>query len=190
MSSKEFGGKTVFITGAGSGIGFETALAFGKQGADIIATDINLAGLDELKLQVEALGVQCLTQILDVRDESAWATFASELESQGKTPDIIVNNAGLGYIKSFEDTTTSDWRMTLDVNILGVVFGCRTFLDSWKQHKIAGHLVNISSMAAYAPLPNMSAYAASKFAVEGFSSALAMELEESDIAATPICRTV
>lgn len=184
MAAKEFSGKTVFITGAGSGIGFEAALAFAKRGADIIATDIKLAGLDELKPQVEALGVQCLARILDVRDENAWATLATELVSQGKTPDIVVNNANLDYIKSFEDTTAANWRMTLDVNVLGVVFGCRTFLDFWKQHQTAAHLVNISSMAAYAPLPNMAAYAASKFAVEGFSSALAMELDDSDIAVT------
>lgn len=184
MSAKEFSGKIVFITGAGSGIGFEAALAFGKRGADIIATDIALAGLEELKPQVEALGVQCMVHILDVRDESAWVILASELDSQGKTPDIVVNNAGLGYIKPFEATTASDWRMTLDVNVLGVVFGCRSFLDTWKQRETAAHLVNLSSMAAYAPLPNMAAYAASKFAVEGFSSSLAMELDGTDIEVT------
>jgi len=186
MSEKAFNEKTVLITGAGSGIGFETALAFGKRGADIIATDINLAGLEELKPQVEALGVQCLIHILDVRDEHAWLSLANELELQGSTPDIVVNNAGLGYIKSFADTSASDWRMTLDVNVLGVVFGCRTFLDTWKQQKIAGHLVNISSMAAYTPLPNMAAYAASKFAVEGFSSALSMELDVDGISVSCI----
>ncbi len=176
MVIKEFSGNSVLITGAGSGIGFETALAFAGGGADIIATDINLAGLDELKPQVEASGVQCLTRILDVRDEDAWSALVSELESLDKIPDIVVNNAGLGYLKSFEDTSTSDWRMTLDVNILGVVFGCRAFLNIWKQRKTSGHLVNISSMAAYTPLPNMSAYAASKYAVEGLSEVLAMEL--------------
>ncbi len=184
MATKEFSGKIVFLTGAGSGIGYQTARAFAARGADILATDIEQTGLDDIQAEVEKLGRRCLTRILDVRDETAFTAIATELESLGTIPDIVVNNAGLGVIKSFADTSPSDWRLTLDVNVLGVVFGCRAFLEVWQRRGTVGHFVNVSSMASIVPMPNMAAYVASKYAVEGLSDSLAMELANTDIAVT------
>ncbi|MCP4378858.1 MAG: SDR family NAD(P)-dependent oxidoreductase [bacterium] len=184
MSNKDFSGKTVLITGAGSGIGYETALAFARNGANIIATDIDQAGLNRLRPQVEGTGCECLPLILDVANESAWHDLVRELESRSTIPDVVINNAGIGYVKSFEGTDMSEWRRTFDINVLGVVAGCRTFLNIWKQKRIAGHLVNMSSMAAFTPVPNMAAYAASKYAVEGLSTALSLELSDDAISVT------
>lgn len=180
--AKHFSGKTVFITGAGSGIGYQTALAFAEQGADIIATDMNLTGLEQLKPEVELLGAACELHILDVSDESAFEALATQLDENGPLPDIVINNAGLGIMASFLDTTMDDWRLTLDVNVYGVVLGSRLFSTIWKRRGVPGHLVNISSMAALAPPANLSAYVASKYAVDGLCEVLAMELQEFNIA--------
>ena len=123
----------MFITGAGSGIGYQTALVFAEGGADIIATDMNMAGLEELKPLIERLGRQCHIQRLDVTDEAAYSMLAGELESAGRIPDIVVNNAGLGIMSPFLQTTTADWQLTLNVNVMGVVYGCRLFAALWQQ---------------------------------------------------------
>lgn len=179
--NKRFSGKKVFITGAGSGIGYQTALAFAAEGASIIATDVDLAGLEQLKPEVELFHVTCHTHRLDVTDETAYEALASQLEADGVIPDIVVNNAGLGIMSPFLETTTAEWQLTLDVNVLGVALGCRLFAAIWQRLGMPGHLVNVSSMAAIAPPTNLSAYVASKYAVEGLSEVLAMEFMDSSI---------
>lgn len=179
--AKRFQGKNVFITGAGSGIGYETALAFAAEGADIIATDVNPSGLEQLATEVERLGVKCHSHSLNVTDETAFSALAETLDESGVVPDIVINNAGLGIVAPFLETSTDDWRLTLDVNVLGVALGCRLFSTIWKKRGMPGHLVNVSSMAAFMPPANLSAYGASKYAVEGLSEVLAMELEALNI---------
>jgi NAD(P)-dependent dehydrogenase (short-subunit alcohol dehydrogenase family) len=179
--STAFPGKKVFITGAGSGIGYQTALVFAEEGADIIATDVKLSGLERLKPEVEQLGRQCHIHSLDVTDEVAYQTLADRLDSSGLVPDIVINNAGVGLGGPFLQTTTADWQLILNVNVLGVVLGCRLFATIWQQRAMPGHLVNISSMAAIAPPTMLSAYVASKYAVQGLSEVLALEFQGSDI---------
>lgn len=176
-----FSGKKVFITGAGSGIGYQTALVFAERGADIIATDVNMAGLEQLEPEIEQLGRQCHTHLLDVANETAYQALVSQLEGADLIPDIVVNNAGLGIMSPFLQTTTADWQLTLDVNVMGVVFGCRLFAAVWQQRGMPGHLVNVASMASIAPPANLSAYVASKYAVEGLCEVLAMEFRDSSI---------
>jgi len=181
MAGKQFSRKTVFITGAGSGIGFEVALAFAREGAAVVATDVVQDGLDRLQPEVENLGVAFRQAILDVADEHAFDALAQELAADGALPDIVINNAGIGYMTSFAETTPEQWRRTLDINVLGVAWGSRVFLRRWLERGIAGHIVNVASGASVTPMPNMAAYAASKYAVEGLCEVLQMEL-----AGTPI----
>jgi NAD(P)-dependent dehydrogenase (short-subunit alcohol dehydrogenase family) len=179
--SNSFLGKKVFITGAGSGIGYQTALVFAEQGADVIATDMNMAGLEQLKPEVEKLGRQCYTHCLDVCDEAAYQALVEQLEASDLIPDIAVNNAGLGIMAPFLETTTAEWKLTMDVNVMGVALGCRLFASLWQRRGMPGHLVNVSSMASISPPANLSAYVASKYAVEGLSEVLAMEFQGSNI---------
>ena len=181
MAGDTIKGRTVFITGAGSGIGFEVALAFAREGAAIVATDVAQAGLDRLRPEVEKLGVAFRDALLDVSDEGAFEALAAQLAEEGQLPDIVVNNAGIGYMNPFLDTTPEQWRRTLDINVLGVAWGSRVFVRLWQERGIAGHLVNIASGASVTPMPNMAAYAASKYAVEGLCEVLQMELAETPI---------
>ena len=176
MAGDTIKGRTVFITGAASGIGFEVALAFAREGAAIVATDVVQAGLDNLRPEVEKLGVAFRDALLDVSDEAAFEALAAQLAEEGQLPDIVVNNAGIGYMNPFLDTTPEQWRRTLDINVLGVAWGSRVFVRLWQERGIAGHLVNIASGASVTPMPNMAAYAASQYAVEGLCEVLQMEL--------------
>jgi NAD(P)-dependent dehydrogenase (short-subunit alcohol dehydrogenase family) len=181
MSKHDFAGKSVFITGAGSGIGYAIALAFAAAGADIIATDVSQEGLDRLRPEVESLGVKCRLEILNVADEQAFQALADQLANDNSLPNIVINNAGIAYVDSFVNTTHEQWRRTLDVNVLGVVSGSRIFAQLWLAAGKPGHLVNIASGASVTPVPNMAAYAASKYAVEGLCEVMAMELDDSNI---------
>jgi NAD(P)-dependent dehydrogenase (short-subunit alcohol dehydrogenase family) len=181
MAKHDFMGKSVFITGAGSGIGYEVALAFAREGADIVATDVNQEGLDKLRPEVESLGVKYRSEILNVADEQAFQKLAEQLAGEGSLPDIVVNNAGIAFLDSFANTSSEQWRLTLDVNVLGVAWGSRIFINLWQQAGKPGHLVNIASGASVTPVPNMAAYAASKYAVEGLCEVIAMELAGSNI---------
>ncbi len=187
MSNYIIRSKRVFITGAASGIGYALALAFAREGADIVATDISSVGLDKLRPEVEALGVECRTEILDVADATAFDTLADKLVIANQLPDIVINNAGIGIGKSFMDTTKQDWDLLFNINVHGVINGCKIFTRLWLDRGIAGHLVNTCSSVAIAPTPNMAAYSASKAAAFALTEALAGELSETDIRVTAVC---
>lgn len=178
IDNTDFAGKTAFITGAGSGIGLELARSLIAIGAKVIATDINM---DSLNLVADELGSNCTVHQLDVSDEKAFNALARKLDTDDSLPDVVINNAGIAYLTSFTDTSSEYWQNTLNINVLGVVYGCRAFIPLWKKSGTAGHLVNISSVVSMAPMPLMSAYVASKYAVEGLSDVLAMELAGSNI---------
>jgi NAD(P)-dependent dehydrogenase (short-subunit alcohol dehydrogenase family) len=178
---KELEGKRVFITGAASGIGYEMALAFAREGADIIAADLQQEGLAELAPKIEAIGRKCRQVTLDVTDEAAYANLFSDLIADGEMPDIVINNAGIGVMGSFLETDNGLWKRVLDINVIGVVNGCRAFLTAIGESNKPGLLINVASAASLSPMPNMSAYAASKYAVEGLSEVLAMELADGQI---------
>ena len=102
-------------------------------------------------------------------------------------PDIVVNNAGIGHAGSFLDTPAEQWDRVLEVNLGGVVNGCRSFAKRLVERGTGGHVVNVSSMAAYAPLQAMNAYCTSKAAVYMFSDCLRAELDAAGIGLTTIC---
>ena len=102
-------------------------------------------------------------------------------------PDIVVNNAGIGVAGAFLDTPAEQFDKVLDVNLGGVVNGCRSFARRLVERGTGGHIVNVASMAAYAPLQSLNAYCTSKAAVYMFSDCLRAELDEAGIGLTTIC---
>lgn len=171
----------VLITGAGSGIGAELALAFAKQGCSIIATDIQEDALEDVKGKVKALGADCATHILNVTDLGMWQALAEKLAAGNQTPDVLINNAGIAYFANLMETSPEMLDRTLNINIKGVVYGCQAFIPVMKDSNAAKQIVNVASAASKAPMPNMSVYAASKFAVEGLTDVIAMELHDTNI---------
>ncbi len=180
-------GKQVLVTGAASGIGRSTALAFARQGASLIVSDISSAQLDGTAKAVRALGVPCRSYQVDVADGAAMRNFADAVHAAIGGVDVLVNNAGIGYLGPFLRSPLESWRRVLDVNVMGVVHGCHYFGQRMVEAGGARQIINVASLAGIAPAPNMSAYAASKHAVMGLCDVLAMELTDTEVGVTAIC---
>jgi len=180
-------GKWVLVTGAASGIGLECARAFAKRGANLVISDINSAALEQLRGEISAMGVQCFARTCDVSQEQSVADFAAAVQQAVGPIDVLVNNAGVAFLGSFEETPLSEWRRIYDINVLGMVHCIRAFLPAMRSAGGPHRIVNVASGAGFSPLPNMSAYAASKHAVVGLSEVLAQELHETDISVLVVC---
>ncbi|KAA0092109.1 SDR family oxidoreductase [Mycolicibacterium sp. P1-18] len=182
-----FGDSLVSVTGAGSGIGRATALAFAERGAEIVVSDVDEASVAETASLIADRGGVAHHYVLDVSDADAVEAFADRVCTAHGVPDVVVNNAGIGHAGSFLDTPAEQWDRVLEVNLGGVVNGCRAFAKRLVERGTGGHVVNVSSMAAYAPLQAMNAYCTSKAAVYMFSDCLRAELDAAGVGLTTIC---
>lgn len=177
--------KTVVVTGAGSGIGRATALAFAAEGAKIVACDVDQARLDMLGKELGDR--KLLVRKVDVADRAAMSAFAAEVHALVPAIDVLVNNAGVAVGGTFLDTSLDDWDWLLGVNLRGVVHGCHFFLPKMVERGTGGHVINISSILGIYPAPQVTAYVASKFAVLGLSQSLRAEMAPHKIGVTAIC---
>jgi NAD(P)-dependent dehydrogenase (short-subunit alcohol dehydrogenase family)/pimeloyl-ACP methyl ester carboxylesterase len=182
-----FGDTLVSVTGAGSGIGRETAYAFSREGAELVVSDIDEAAVKETAAEITSRGGIAHSYVLDVSDTDAVEDFAERVSAEHGVPDIVVNNAGIGQAGQFLDTPAEQFDRVLDVNLGGVVNGSRAFGRRLVERGTGGHIVNVSSMAAYAPLQSLSAYCTSKAATFMFSDCLRAELDAADVGLTTIC---
>ncbi|HEY4239165.1 MAG TPA: SDR family NAD(P)-dependent oxidoreductase [Kofleriaceae bacterium] len=177
--------KTVVITGAGSGIGRATALAFAREGANIAACDVDQPRLDAL---AQELGPRALlVRKVDVASRAAFSAFADEVHALALAADVVVNNAGVAVGGPFLETSLDDWDWLLGINLRGVVHGCHFFVPQMVARKQGGQVVNIASILGIFPAPNVTAYVASKFAVLGMSQSLRAELDGTGVGVTAIC---
>jgi NAD(P)-dependent dehydrogenase (short-subunit alcohol dehydrogenase family) len=180
-------GSLVVVTGAGSGIGRATALAFAQRGADVVIADINASAASDTGAAVRELGVRASAYQVDVSQADEMARFAKEVIDEYGVPDVVVNNAGIGMSGSFLDTSVEDWRRIIDVNLWGVIHGCREFGAAMVENGEGGRIVNTASAAAYLPSRALSAYSTTKSAVLMLSECLRGELAEHRIGVVAIC---
>ncbi|MFI7683898.1 SDR family oxidoreductase [Streptomyces griseoaurantiacus] len=183
-----FAGRLVLVTGAAAGIGRATALAFAEAGARVIAVDRNGEGAARTaELARRAGAPEARAEVVDVGDERAMEKLAERVAATDGVVDVLVNNAGIGFAGAFLDTTAEDWRRVLDVNLWGVLHGCRLFGRQMAERGEGGHLVNVASAAAYLPSRALSAYGTSKAAVLMLSECLRAELAGRGIGVSAVC---
>ena len=184
---EHFGDTLVSVTGAGSGIGRETAFAFAREGAEVVVSDIDEASVKETAGEIAAGGGVAHAYVLDVSDADAVEAFAERVSAEHGVPDIVVNNAGIGQAGGFLDTPAEQFDRVLDINLGGVVNGCRSFGRRLVERGTGGYIVNVASMASYSPMQSLSAYCTSKAAAFMFSDCLRAELDAAGIGLTTIC---
>ncbi|MFC9888276.1 SDR family oxidoreductase [Streptomyces pilosus] len=183
-----FGGQLVLVTGAGSGIGRATALAFAEAGARVLAVDRDAEAAARTAGEALSRGAAAAwAETVDVSDEQAMEKLAERVGTEYGVPDVLVNNAGIGLSGSFFDTTAEDWRKVLDVNLWGVIHGCRLFGRRMAERGQGGHIVNVASAAAFQPSRALPAYSTSKAAVLMLSECLRAELAGRGIGVTVVC---
>lgn len=183
-----FGGQLVLVTGAASGIGRATAFAFAEAGARIVAVDRDADGAARTAEMSRLIGApQAWGETVDVSDEQAMEKLAEKVATEYGVVDVLVNNAGIGLSGSFLETSAEDWKKVLDVNLWGVIHGCRLFGKQMAERGQGGHIVNTASAAAYQPSKALPAYSTSKAAVLMLSECLRAELAGQDIGVSAIC---
>ncbi len=179
-------GGTAVVTGAASGIGAALAAALAGRGCNLALADVNAAGLQDVASRARAAGVKVSEHRLDVADADAVAAFPEAVLAEHGRVSVLVNNAGVATGGTFDQVSPADFDWCFTINFWGVVWMTRAFLPALRRES-AAQVVNLSSVYGLIAPPGNVAYAASKFAVRGFSEALRHELEA---AGSPVGMTV
>jgi len=184
---RTFQDRVAVITGAASGIGRGSALALARRGVHVVVADLNAERGAKAVREIEGLGVRAIFQRCDVTSDAEVASLRqAALEAFGRV-NILMNNAGVLPLGGIEDTPTSEWERTLQVNLISIVRGIRTFLPDLLAADEA-HIVNTASLAGlFAYDPALIAYAASKAAAVSLSEHLALALRPQGVGVTCLC---
>ena len=183
---KDFKNKVVVITGAGSGIGRATALAFAKEGAVLVIADKDEQRLKTVQGEIQSLGAKALIKPTDVSDKEQVRQLSEFVIRELGRVDILHNNAGVSVGGRIEDTPLEDWEWLLGINLWGVIYGVHYFLPSMIKQR-SGHIVNTSSVLGLAATPATGTYSTAKFAVTGLGEALRPEVRKYGIGVTTVC---
>jgi NAD(P)-dependent dehydrogenase (short-subunit alcohol dehydrogenase family) len=184
---RELAGKTAFVTGGASGIGFALGRAFAGAGMKVMLADIETDALAAAVNSLRDLGPGVRGITCDVADPVSVERAAKASYEAFGNVHVVCNNAGVGGGSGIDSISLDNWRWVLDVNLMGVLHGIRTFLPHIRAHGEGGHIVNTASMAGMVSGLGFSPYATSKFAVVAMSEGLAMQLEPLGIGVTVLC---
>ena len=182
------------VTGAGSGIGRAFAVELAARGGRVVVADISPGRAKETEIAIrnaggKALAVECdVTQLDAVRELAATAD-----DWFGRSPDLVINNAGVGAGGTpVGETPFDDWQWVLNVNLWGVIHGCHVFAPRLRELSAAGRhagVINVASAASFAAGPGMAPYNVSKAGVLALSETMAAELSGTKVAVTVLCPT-
>lgn len=175
MTAMKLKGQTAVVTGGGRGIGRAICLVLAREGADIVIAARTEKEIRETARLVENEGRKSLAISTDVRKEEEVVNMISKAVNAFGRIDILVNDAGVAYRKHLVDTSTEEYDRIMDTNVKGMFF-CTKYALPYLLKRGEGRIVNISSGAGKHGIPKLSIYCASKFAVIGFTEALAYEV--------------
>lgn len=176
--------RKVLITGAGSGLGKALALRYATAGCAVACTDIVPERALETATTIPGSGH--LAFVVDVGSDAGFNSLVMSVDQRFGTPDVLINNAGIASGGPMVETTMEEWRDVLEINLLGVVRGCRAFLPKMLERG-SGRILNIASFAALAGAPSVMSYGVAKAAVYALSEQLRAELHGSGISVSVAC---
>ncbi|OKH22486.1 SDR family oxidoreductase [Chroogloeocystis siderophila] len=177
--------KSALITGASSGIGKATALAFAKVGIDVVLVSRTQEKLAAVASAVEQTKAKATTYALDLADIEKVREKISAIAANTKV-DILINSAGMGYTGNLSDTPLSDWQAVMNLNLTSV-FQCILGVLPTMRDRGTGTIVNVASVAGLQPFPSWGAYSVSKAGLIALSKTLAAEERQNGIRVTTIC---
>jgi NAD(P)-dependent dehydrogenase (short-subunit alcohol dehydrogenase family) len=178
--------KRVAITGAASGLGRSLALHYARQGWNVALADINDLRGQETQQVILALGVDAFYTHVDVRDEDSLLKWKDLIVKRWGGLDVIINNAGVAVHGGIDETPIADWEWIIDINLMGVVRGCRIFTSLFKAQGY-GHIVNTASIAGLLYSPQMNSYNVTKAGVVALSETMKSELQPYGIKVSVVC---
>jgi NAD(P)-dependent dehydrogenase (short-subunit alcohol dehydrogenase family) len=187
MEIKRLGGRVAVVTGAGSGIGRAICKALAKEGANVMVTDVNEQFALETCSQLAGFGGQYATVKVDVRSEAEVKQMVDATVSKFGRIDILCANAGVSTMNWAVDLTEEDWDYNMDVNAKGIFLCCKHVARQMIKQGTGGKIINTASMAGKMGDSFFAHYCASKFAVVGFTQALADELAQYKINVNAVC---
>ncbi|CAM2998583.1 SDR family NAD(P)-dependent oxidoreductase [Prescottella defluvii] len=168
-------GRTVVVTGAGSGIGASAARYAASLGMNVVLADISAERLDAVAADLRADGAAVLAVPTDVTDAAAVEALADAAYGEFGSVTLLLNNAGLESLGFTWEVPADEWRRVIDVNLNGVFHGIRSFVPRMGADPRPSHIVNTCSVAGVAITPRMTAYAASKHGVQALTESLYLE---------------
>jgi NADP-dependent 3-hydroxy acid dehydrogenase YdfG len=170
--------KVAIVTGASSGIGAQFSKDLIQRGATVYGLARSTDKLNAIKKE---LGEQFIPVTADITNSAKLEEWVNETFSADHYPDILINNAGLGYFAKVDDLKLDEWDRMLNVNLSGVFYLTRLIVPLMKENEQVCHIINISSIAGLMGNPEISAYNATKYGLRGFSDALFKELRYDGI---------
>ena len=178
-TSGKLNGKVALVTGASSGIGSATALALAQEGAKVVLAARREERLKAIANEIQQAGGDTLILPVDLSDERAATDLVKQVGDRWERLDILVNNAGLVDVAPVETADIASWRKMIEVNALGLMVAAKAAIPLMKAGG-GGDIVNLSSTSGLFVDAGLAGYCASKYAVEGFSDALRLEVSKSD----------
>lgn len=186
----DLSGKTAVITGGASGIGLAMAHRFGAAGMNVVLGDVEEGPLHEAVAGLSDAGVEAAGMNCDVSDVDAVRALDRFARERFGNVHVLCNNAGVGSGGLIAEPDDLDmWKWVIDVNLWGVIYGCKVFLPAMIEHGEGAHIVNTASMAGHASAPLMGPYNVSKYGVVALSETLSKEMvmTKSDVGVSVLC---
>ena len=184
---RELAGKTAFVTGGAAGIGLALGRAFAEAGMNVMLADIETNALQAAVKSLQEISPDISGTICDVADAASVERAAqASFDAFGRV-HVVCNNAGVAAGGGIDHISLDNWRWVIDVNLMGVLHGIKSFLPHIRAHGEGGHIVNTASMAGMQGEVGFSPYGASKFAVVGMSEGLSLQLKPHGIGVSVLC---
>ena len=184
---RDFAGKTAFVTGGAAGIGLALGRAFAQSGMKVMLADIETDALQAAVKNLREISPDISGTICDVADAASVERAAQAAFDAFGNVHVVCNNAGVAAGGGIDHISLDNWRWVIDVNLMGVLHGIKSFLPHIRAHGEGGHIVNTASMAGMQGGLGLSPYGASKFAVVSMSEGLNLQLKPHGIGVSVLC---